>query len=78
MHFPGFPGEVATLPKDANKMIELLRNVSLYIIRMVCIKVTEVCSCLMDDIPDQYRTQKMYIKVVEKHPWQLYTVPDHF
>ena len=63
---------------NLNKMIDLFKNVSSYIIRKMCIKAIEVCSGLMYDVPDQYRTREMYIKVVEKYPVWLYTVPDCF
>ena len=63
---------------NLNKMIDLFKNVSSYIIRNMCIKAIEVCSGLMYDVLDQYRTREMYIKVVEKYPGWLYTVPDCF
>ena len=44
----------------------------------MCIKAIEVCSGLMYDVPDQYRTREMYIKVAEKYPGWPYTVPDCF
>ena len=42
----------------------------------MCIKAIEVLPILMDDIPDQYRTQEIHIKVVEEDPRWLYAVPD--
>ena len=59
-------------------MIDLFKNVSLYIIQKMCIKAIEVCPCLTDNVPDQYRMQEMYIKVVEKHPQWLEKVPHTF
>ena len=59
-------------------MIGLFKNVSLYIIQKMCIRVIWVCPCLLEDIPDQYRTWEMYIKVADFDPWRLDRVPDHF
>ena len=56
-------------------MIDLFKNVSLYIIRKMCIKSIEVCPCLIGAVPDQYRTKEMRKKAVEKKPWSLKFVP---
>ena len=49
-------------------MIDLFKNMSSYLIQKMCIKAIEVCPSLMYEVPDQYKTWEMYIKVVEKHP----------
>ena len=49
-------------------MIGLLKDVSLYIIQKMCIRVNWVCPYLLRDIPYQYRTCDMYIKTVDVDP----------
>ena len=56
-------------------MIDLFKNVSLYIVRKMCIKSIEVCPCLIGAVPDQCRTKEMRKKAVEKKPWSLKFVP---
>ena len=57
-------------PKYINKMIYLFKNA----IWKICIKAID----FMGDVPDQYRTREMYIRVVEKYPGWLPSVPDRF
>ena len=59
-------------------MIDLLKNVSLYIIRKICLNGIEWGLCYLDKVPDCLTTQEMYNKAVEEYPYVLEKVPDTF
>ena len=60
-------------PKCINNLIDLFKNV----MRKICDKAVRNYYFSMCLVPDQYRTQERYTRVVEKEPWQLYYVPNH-
>ena len=59
-------------PKGINKMINyLFKNVSLYIIQRICVRVIEACEWRLYNVPDRFKTQEIYNKAVEEDPWRL-------
>ena len=59
-------------------MIDLFKNVSLYILRKMCIKGIRWSLWCLDKVTDQYKTQEKCERVVEKHPRWLEKVFDAF
>ena len=65
-------------PGRLNKMCDLFRNVSLYLIQKTCDKAVNINPYFLEIFPDRYKTQEVCGKVVEKYPCSLKYVSDHF
>ena len=44
----------------------------------MCIKAIDTCLCVFDSVPNQYKTQKMYNKVVSNDPFILKHCPNRY
>ena len=63
-----------TNPGRLNKMINLFKNVSLYIIQKTCEKVVHIEPRSLVFVSDRFKTQEMCNEAIEKVPWLLYDV----
>ena len=62
-------------PGKFNKMSDLFKIAFWYIIRRVC--KTVISPYMLQDVPDQYKTQVICTKAVSIYPYLLGCVPNH-